>query len=58
MLERKGDLLDLPVREVMTRNPKSVRVGALAMEALRFMEDHSITNLFVLEAQPRNAWPG
>jgi arabinose-5-phosphate isomerase len=58
MLEREGDLLDLPVRDVMTRNPKSVRVGTLAVEALRFMEEQAITSLFVLDAHPSQSVAG
>ncbi len=48
-LSRGGAFLSLPARELMTRNPKRVAVGTLAFEALRLMEDHAITSLFVVE---------
>ncbi|MHB8763463.1 MAG: KpsF/GutQ family sugar-phosphate isomerase [Deferrisomatales bacterium] len=48
-LSRRGDFLDLPVRELMGANPKAVPVGTLAFEALRIMEDHAITSLFVTD---------
>ena len=31
----------------MTKNPKHVSTGTMAVEALRLMERHSITSLFV-----------
>lgn len=49
-LGRGGDLLDLPAHAVMTAGPKSVPRGGLAVEALRTMEEHAITSLFVVEA--------
>jgi arabinose-5-phosphate isomerase len=36
----------------MTSNPKTVPAGTLAVEALRLMEKHAITSLFVVEAAP------
>lgn len=43
------DLLARTVAEVMTRNPKTIRPDALAGEALRLMNAHAITSLFVVE---------
>ncbi|GAB4266623.1 MAG: KpsF/GutQ family sugar-phosphate isomerase [Deferrisomatales bacterium] len=52
-LERMGDFLDRPVEAVMTPQPKSVPVGTLAVDALRLMERHAITSLFVVRgAEP------
>jgi len=48
-LEEGGDLLDKKVEEVMTSSPKSIPPGSLAEAALRKMEEHSITALFVLD---------
>jgi len=49
-LEKGGELLDLPASQVVTtRNPKAVPKGAPAIDALRLMEEHSITSLFVTE---------
>ncbi len=46
-LERWPDLLDRRAGEVMTRDPKRVSPGMLAVDALREMERHSVTALFV-----------
>ena len=43
------DLLDSTVGEVMTRTPKTIRLGALASEALGTMNDNAITVLFVVD---------
>ncbi len=49
-IEKRGDLLDLPAGEVMTRAPKTVAADTPAVEALRRMEAHAITSLFVVGA--------
>jgi arabinose-5-phosphate isomerase len=41
-------LLEREVRAVMTANPKTTRAGALAAEAVREMNERSITSLFVV----------
>ncbi|MBF0143442.1 MAG: KpsF/GutQ family sugar-phosphate isomerase [Magnetococcales bacterium] len=46
-LERYPDLLTLRVGEVMTPNPKRIDAGALAVEAIRVMEESKISCLFV-----------
>jgi arabinose-5-phosphate isomerase len=43
------NFLSLTAGEVMTANPKTIRPDALASEALGFMTNRSITNLFVVE---------
>jgi arabinose-5-phosphate isomerase len=43
------DLLDSTAGEVMTEAPKTIRLGALASEALGTMNDNAITALFVVE---------
>ena len=45
-----ADFLNMPTRDVMTPDPKTVEPDLLASEALRIMNDKSITNLFVVEA--------
>ena len=46
-------LMEKVVGEVMTQSPKTIRAGALAAEALGFMNANKITCLFVTEnAQP------
>ncbi len=39
--------LDAPVRALMTPSPKTIHADRLAAEAVRLMEDHKITVLFV-----------
>lgn len=46
-IERGGDILKKKVADVMTRSPKTISIDALAEAALRQMEEHSITSLFV-----------
>jgi arabinose-5-phosphate isomerase len=43
------------VRDVMTANPRAVRPGMLAGEALRIMNERSITTLFVVDDDRRPA---
>jgi arabinose-5-phosphate isomerase len=49
--ELKSQLLDLCAEQVMTANPKSIRRGALAAEALGIMNASAITCLFVQEGE-------
>ncbi len=51
-LEKGCDILKTAAGEVMTHLPKTVSQDALAAEALRKMELHSITCLFVSESSP------
>ncbi|MBI2399659.1 MAG: KpsF/GutQ family sugar-phosphate isomerase [Deltaproteobacteria bacterium] len=46
-LERGGDVLNMKSCELMTKNPKVIPGDALAETALKVMEEHSITALFV-----------
>jgi arabinose-5-phosphate isomerase len=48
-LERGDVLLKRSVEEVMTGNPKSIARSAVLEAALRIMEEHSITALFVYD---------
>jgi arabinose-5-phosphate isomerase len=45
------DVLDRPLREVMTRSPVHVRDDALAVEALKIFDAHSIDDLIVVNAR-------
>jgi arabinose-5-phosphate isomerase len=47
-LERKEGLLNLSVGEIMTRNPQTIKGDALAVEAIKLMEEGKITSLFVM----------
>jgi arabinose-5-phosphate isomerase len=61
-LQRRGSILDLPVREIVARDPGTVREHALrdagpvtiretalGAEAVAVMERHSITALFIVD---------
>jgi arabinose-5-phosphate isomerase len=45
-----GDMLSMPARDVMTASPKTIRLGALAAEAVGLMNEKNITSLFVANA--------
>jgi len=53
IFQRDSRPLDLPLRSVMTRTPKTVTADMSAADALRFMEDELITALPVLDAKRR-----
>jgi arabinose-5-phosphate isomerase len=58
ILERDSDpgtVLDRPVRDFMTRGPKTVEPDALASEALRIMEVKGITSLAIVAADGKPA---
>ena len=51
LLQRKGaPRLEVAVRDVMSKNPRTVGEAALGAEALATMEKHAITALFIVEA--------
>jgi len=53
-LEKRSDVLTKKACDVMTLSPKTITKTALAATALRLMERHSITSLFVLsESAPK-----
>lgn len=54
-LERGGDILNMKASELMTADPKLIAGDALAETALRMMEEHSITALFVTGADGKVA---
>ena len=47
------EFLRKPVAQFMTRGGKSVRVGALAVEALKIFQQFKISDLFALDADDR-----
>jgi arabinose-5-phosphate isomerase len=50
-IEQGLDVLNRPISEFMTRNPKRILRSNLAAKALQRMEEHTITSLFVFEAE-------
>ncbi|MEX1259140.1 MAG: KpsF/GutQ family sugar-phosphate isomerase [Gemmatimonadota bacterium] len=53
LMERTEDFLDLPVREVMTRAPKTASADELAGAAVHRMESHGIMALPVVDGSGR-----
>jgi len=53
LMERTKDFLDIPVRDVMTRSPKSTTPDELAATAVGLMERHGIMALPVLDGGAR-----
>ncbi len=51
MLEKHDNFASLTVREVMTRNPKTITKGEYAIRALNEMREHDINQLIVVEEQ-------
>ena len=49
LMEGREDFLDLPVREVMTRSPRTTRPGTLAGVVVREMEQYGIMALPVVD---------
>jgi arabinose-5-phosphate isomerase len=47
----RPDLLERPVEEVMTKNPKTIRSDQLASEALHILNSAKITALMVVDAE-------
>jgi len=48
-VNRGGSFENTRARDVMTRNPKTIKPDELALSALRKMEDHNITVLIVVD---------
>jgi len=53
--EHGGNLLSMSIREVMTKNPTTIKVGSLAVDALRVMEGPKFDELPVVEADGKLA---
>jgi arabinose-5-phosphate isomerase len=47
--QRREDVLDGPIRDVMTAQPRSVQVGSLLAEAVELLSRHKISELPVLD---------
>ena len=50
-IDSARDLTERPVREVMTRNPKTIGAECLAAEALRVLREHKIDELVVVDSR-------
>lgn len=52
-LEKNVDFRSTCIADVMTRNPRTVKAGRLAAEAVQIMEDHRISQLVVVDDENR-----
>ncbi len=52
-LEKPLDLRTTPVREVMSAGPRTIRPERLAVEAVKLMEDHRISQILVVDGERR-----
>jgi arabinose-5-phosphate isomerase len=53
LMERKDEVLDIPVREVMNRSPKTTTPEVLAAAAVHQMETYGIMALPVVDPEQR-----
>ena len=51
--EGVNDLVNLPIRDVMTASPSAIRADQLAAEAVRIMEERKIGQLLVIDDERR-----
>lgn len=49
-LEKRLDFSNTPISEVMSRNPRSITPDALAVEAVRMMEERNISQMLVVDS--------
>nr|WP_288834375.1 KpsF/GutQ family sugar-phosphate isomerase [uncultured Flavobacterium sp.] len=49
MLNDRDTFTDLTAKDIMTRNPKSIQSETMAIDALQILENHSITQLIVID---------
>ena len=52
-LEKPLDLRATPVRQVMSASPRTIRAERLAVEAVKLMEDHRISQILVVDEDRR-----
>ena len=52
-MQKLGDLRTTPVGQAMTRNPRTIAPGRLAVEGVQLMEEHKITQLLVIDESGR-----
>jgi arabinose-5-phosphate isomerase len=52
-LEKPIDVRDMPVEQVMSANPRTIEPDRLAVEAVKLMEDHRISQILVVDAAGR-----
>lgn len=53
LLEQGDEFLDLPIKKVMTSNPKTIAPSQIVQEALRVMSEHKIDQLIVMDERKK-----
>ncbi len=53
LLTKQAAVFSLKASDLMSRHPKTIGPDRLALDAVKVMEDHRITSLFVVDAQQR-----
>ena len=51
LLTKQAAVFNLSAADLMSRHPKTIAPDRLALDAVKMMEDHRITSLFVVDAQ-------
>jgi arabinose-5-phosphate isomerase len=49
MLNERDSFADLTAKDIMTKNPKTIKASDMVVDALNILEDFSITQLVVLD---------
>jgi len=49
LVEKTKDIWELKASQIMTRNPKTVKIGSLAADALKLMTDFSIMQVIIVD---------
>ena len=50
MLEKRDTFSDLTAKDIMTKNPKTVQLSDMVVDAFNTMENHSITQMVVVDS--------
>jgi len=51
LVEKTKDIWNLTAKDVMSKNPKTVKVGTLASDALKLMKDFSIMQVIIIDEE-------
>ena len=51
LLQKERSAHDLTANQFMTKNPKTMHQGAMAVDAVRIMEEHKITSIFLISKE-------
>jgi arabinose-5-phosphate isomerase len=49
MLNNRDSFTDLTAKDIMSKNPKFTQSNTMAIDALQILENHSITQLIVVD---------